>query len=125
MRRDVRVTKDIQRILFQNQLARLVLPGTNSRVRSSPSSGLLVVRGCDVALSDVDPAMLEYFDNGPNCPGMINNSSDIITTPKSHGVNSYVIGRLNLGKDRRIVTAPILFCYSEKAKAVIDEYCPF
>ena len=130
MRRDLRVTRDIQKILFAKRLVRLSIPhsGSSSSL-DCPSSGRLVVRDEDIGLCAVAPTTLRYFDFGISDVGSIENIREIMGTARSVNANAYLLGNLNFEEKTdshyRPMNVPFVFYRSRKAEAAIMEHRPF
>jgi len=128
MRRNVRVVKDIQSILFQRQLVRLVLPTVEPRTRDTPISGKLVAYRSDLNLCMTEPVGLSCLDHGPSRPVEIVDVRRIVDVAKGAGADAYLLGEPDFIKEYRClmrVNVPIAFYMSEKADLVIATYCPF
>jgi len=130
MRRDVRITSDIQKLLLNMQLCRLVIPDAWRRKDNYATGRIIALSGEDFEISLAKPATLEFSDWGSNYRGdggpdfkQILNRKFIREERDRLRANSYILG--DVPDTGRTINVPMVFCYSRKAEAALGSHRPF
>jgi hypothetical protein len=122
MRRDIRITNDIQIALFNMGLCRLVIPDVLPR-RDNYMTGRIIALPEDIEICLAKIHSLEVRDWGTNHFVSIYNKNLIKEEKRRLGANSYILG--DVPKSGKVIAVPMVFCCSKKAEEAIKMYCPF